>query len=47
MVVMVFGFLLGVWHEPSMHQSCPPVLGYLDVQHSPSTTGVAAYLANA
>ena len=47
MVLMVFGFLLGVWHEPLMHQSCPPVLGHLNAQHSASTTSVATYLAHA
>ena len=47
MVAMVFGFLLGVWHEPSMHQSCSPVLGHLNAQHSASTTDVVAYLAHA
>ena len=47
MVVMVFGFLPGVWHELSKHQSCPQVLDHLDAQHSASTADVATYLAHA
>ena len=47
MVVIVFGFLLGVWHELSMHQPCPPVLGHLNAQYSAYTTGVVTYLAYA
>ena len=46
-LVKVFSFLLDAWHEPLVHQSYPPVLGYHGAKHSASTAGVVAYLAYA
>ena len=38
---------LDAWHVPLRHQSYPLGLDHLDVQHSASTAGAAAYPARA
>ena len=47
MLVKVFGFLLDVWHEPSVHQSLPPVLAHHNAQHFAFAAGVVICLAHA
>ena len=48
MVILILsGFPLDAWHEPSRHQSYPLGLVHLVAQHSTSTVGAAACLARA
>ena len=48
MVILVLsGFPLDAWHEPSRHQSYPLGLVHLVAQHSTSTADAAAYPAHA
>ena len=46
-LMKVFGLLLDAWHEPSVHQSYPPVLGNHETQHLVFTTAAGTYLAHA